>query len=257
MDPKIDITTTLFTLPPDAKFLPIAELSPRLRARIGAVEEGESVLTRPGFRVATRLVPRPLAELVAEFRSPSLLTDAVARFSRAHGQDPFETLDFAFDAFVTLVESRILVPHGSADESAPVPGLAAGQAFAGFEIEALVRSLEDSELYRARGNGDVRVALKIARDRRPHVQALFANEVCTLARLEGADSPRLLGHGLEGNRPYIAMEWCDGVSVAVAAQQARAGRDRRRLRVIVFTRKASCTAISIPAIAWSVTMAAW
>ena len=37
-DATPDIATTLFTLPPDAKFLPVSELSARLRARIGPVE---------------------------------------------------------------------------------------------------------------------------------------------------------------------------------------------------------------------------
>jgi len=228
-----DIATTLFTLPPDAKFLPVSELSARLRARIGPVEDGQAVITRPGFRVTTRLVPKPLADLIAEFRAPSLLTDAVLRFARAHDQDPFVTLDLAFDALATLVEARILVPAESPDASAPAPSLAAGQAFAGYEIEALVRSLEDSEVYRAHGPDAGVAALKISRDDRPGVAAMLANEARVLEQLAGADSPRLLGHGTARGRAYVAMEWCEGVSIAVAAQQARAARDRGRLHELV------------------------
>jgi predicted Ser/Thr protein kinase len=233
MDANADITTTPFTLPPDAKFLPVAELSPRLRARIGPVEDGQSVITRPGFRVTARLAPRPLADLIAEFRAPSLLTDAVFRFARANGEDPLVIMDLAFDALAALVDTRILVPENSPDSSAPIPSLAAGQAFAGFEIEALVRSLEDSEVYRARGEDDVCAALKIARDDRPGVNAMIAHEVRVLAQLAGVDSPRVLAEGREGGRAYIAMEWCDGVSIAVAAQQLRASRDRRGLHDLV------------------------
>ena len=233
IDAHPDLTTTLFTLPPDAKFLPVSELSARLRARIGVVEEGQSVITRPGFRVTTRLVPGPLADLIAEFRTPSLLTDAVLRFARAHDQDPDAMLDLSFDALATLVEARILVPQGSPDALAPTPSLAAGQEFAGFEIEALIRSLEDSEVYRAHGQDGEFAALKIARDDRPGVKAMIANEARVLERLGGTDSPRLLEDGTEHGRPYVAMEWCDGVSIAVAAQQARAARDRRRLHDLV------------------------
>ena len=228
-----DIATTLFTLPPDAKFLPVSELSARLRASIGPVEAGQSVITRPGYRVTTRLVPGPLAALITEFRAPSVITDAVLRFARAHDQDPFAMLDLTFDALATLVEARILVPPESPDALAPVPSLAAGQEFAGFEIEALVRSLEDSEVYRAHRPGGVFAALKIARDDRPGVAAMIANEARVLERLEGTDSPRLLDDGTERGRAYVAMEWCDGVSIAVAAQQARAARDRRRLHDLV------------------------
>ncbi len=233
IDADPDLTTTLFTLPPDAKLLLVSELSPRLRAKIGPVEDGQSVITRPGFRLTTRLVPGPLADLIAEFRSPSLLTDAILRFADSHDQEPSAMLDLAFDALATLIEARILVPSGSPEASAPTPSLAAGQEFAGFEIEALVRSLEDSEVYRARGRGGVSAALKIARDDRAGVRAMIANEARVLERLGGTNSPRLLRDGIRGGRAYVAMEWCDGVSIAVAAQQARAARDRRRLHDLV------------------------
>ena len=134
-DPNSNIASTLFILPPDAKFLPVSELSTRLRAQIGPVEDGQSVITRPGFRVTTRLVPGPLADLLSEFRTPSLLTDAVLRFARGHQQDPLAMLDLAFDALANLVGARILVPQLSPDAVAPVPSLGAGQEFAGFEID--------------------------------------------------------------------------------------------------------------------------
>lgn len=232
-DVRPDIAATLFVLPPDAKVLPVSELSERLRARIGSVEDGQSVITRPGFRITTRLVPGPLAELINEFRTPSLLTDAVLHFARAHDEDPFAMLDLSFDALATLVEARILVPHESQDATVPVPSLGAGQELAGFEIEALVRSLEDSEVYRTRGPGGVPAALKITRDDHPAVMAMLANDARILELLGGIDSPRLLGHGIERGWTYVAMEWCEGVSIAVAAQQARAARDRRRLHSLV------------------------
>lgn len=230
---RLDMAATLFLLPPDAKFLPVSELSARLRDRIGPVEEGQAVITRPGLRVTTRLVPEPLADLITEFRDPSLVTDAVVRFARAHDQDPFAILDIAFDALATLVEARILVPDGSPDAAAPEPSLSAGQGFAGFEIEALVRSLDDSEVYRARGPDGTPAALKVARDDRAAIVGTLANEARVLERLGGIDSPRLLEHATERGRSYVAMEWCDGVSIAVAAQQARASRDRRRLHDLV------------------------
>jgi hypothetical protein len=77
------------------------------------------------------------------------------------------------------------------------------------------------------------VALKISRDDRPGVVAMIANEARFLERLGGTDSPGLLGKGNERGRAYVAMEWCDGVSIAIAAQQARVARDRRRLHDLV------------------------
>ena len=98
---------------------------------------------------------------------------------------------------------------------------------------ALVRSLEDSEVYRARGPSGAFAALKISRDDRPAIVAMLGNEARFLERLGGMDSPRLLDHGTESGRTYVAMEWCDGVLLGVAAQQARAARDRHRLHALV------------------------
>jgi hypothetical protein len=227
-----DLASTLFLLPPDAKILPITELSARLRAKIGPVEDGQSVITRPGFRVTARLVPGPLADLLGEFRVPSLLTDAIVRFASAHGQDPAEVLDLAFDALAALIDTRILVPKDSPDAAEAEPSLGAGQQFARFEIDALVRSLDDSEVYRASASDERVAALKIARNDRPITAAALAYEASVLERLAGAGSPRLLEHGTEGGRSYLAMEWCDGVSIVFAAQQARASRDRNRLHTL-------------------------
>lgn len=233
IEARADLAATPFVLPPDAKVLSVSELAPRLRARIGPVEDGHSVVTRPGFRVAARLVPGPLAALISEFRTPSLLTEAIHRFARSQDQDPLALLELAFDALATLITARVLVPHGAPDAAAPVPSLGAGQAFAGFEIEALVRSLEDSEVYRARRGARTAVALKVARDDRRLIADVLANEARALRRLGRGDVPALLDHGTEGGRVYLALEWCDGVSIAVAAQQARAARDRRRLHAVV------------------------
>ncbi|WMJ07803.1 AarF/UbiB family protein [Nitrosomonas sp. sh817] len=230
---SFDFTTTLFVLPPDAKLLPVSGLSPRLQAKIGYVEDDQFVVTRPGFRITTRLLPRPLAELIKEFHTPSLLTDAILRFSQTHGQNPMAMLDMAFDALATLVEIRILVPHDSPDTQSPEPGFGAGQEFAGYEIEALVRSLEDTEIYRARQTDGTLIALKISQANRPAIFGLFEKEAKILNRLRGIDSPRLLEHGIQQERAFIAMEWCDGVSIAIAAQRARAARDWRRLHGIV------------------------
>lgn len=229
----LDVSQARFILPPDVRLLPVAELSARVRARIGPGAEDHSVVTRQGFRVTTRLVPQPLALLIGEFRSPSRLTDAVLRFARANGQDPQVMLDLAFDALATLVEARLLVPQGAPEAAAVAPSLAPGQEFAGYEIEALVRSLEDSEVFRARAPDGQAVALKLARDARPGLAGLLAREAHVLQALGGVDSPLLLSHGTDGGRAYVAMQWCDGVSIGVAAQQRRAARDRPRLHDLV------------------------
>lgn len=228
-----DIAQTRFILPPDAKVLPVAELSARVRSPIGAPVDRQSVVTRQGFRITTRLVPQPLAELLVEFRRPSRLTEGVLRFATERQQDPQATLDASFDALATLVEAGLLVPEDAPEVDAPGSSLVAGQAFAGFEIESAVRSLDDSELFHAMAPDGQHVALKIARDTRPGMAAMLAHEARVLQRLGGEDSPRWLAHGEQAGRAYLAMTWCSGVSVGMAAQALRASRDRRGLHGLV------------------------
>ncbi len=227
MEPVLDLTTTRFVLPPDAKLLPVDELAPRLRAKLGPVDGRQVVVTRPGFRVMTRLVTSPLAALLAEFRSASLITDAVMRFSKSYEQDAFDILDLSFDALAAFIDGRTLVAADSPDAQAAEPSLAAGQAVDGMEVEHLVRSLDDTEVYRVRMGSGESAALKIARDER--AEATLSHEAKILELLGGGDSPVLLLEGTYENRKWLAMEWRDGVPIAVAAQQARASGDRIQL----------------------------
>ncbi|WP_167737314.1 serine/threonine protein kinase [Sphingomonas parva] len=228
-----DVTETLFLLPRDVKCLKVAELTARLRDRIGPVAPGQTVITRPGFRLIPRLVPEPLAALVEEFRQPSLITDAILRFGREHGEDPAVILEQAFDALATLIQGRILVPAESAAADSIAPSLGAGQAFACYEIDFLVRAQDDSEIYKARDAAGEAVALKIGRADRPEMRAVLQYEARVLESLGGEVSPRFHGCGMDGGRPYVAMEYCEGTSIATAAQQARAAGDRDALHHLV------------------------
>jgi serine/threonine-protein kinase len=139
-------------------------------------------------------------------------------------------LDDAFEALASLVEGRVLVPADSVEAQGLRPSLAAGEAVAGYEVEALVQALEDTEVYRALAPDSTRVALKVGRE---STREALAHEARVLARLGGADTPGLLSAGEAHGRPFLAMEWRTGVSVAAAAQRARASGDRRALHGMV------------------------
>jgi serine/threonine protein kinase len=227
MKPVWDLTTTLFVLPPDAKLLTVDELAPRLRAKLGPVDGRQVVVTRPGFRVTTRLVTSPLAALLSEFRNASLITDAVTRFSQSYEQDALDILDLSFDALAAFIDGRTLVAADSPDAQAAKPSLATGQAVDGMEVEHLVRALNDTEVYRVRMASGESAALKIARDER--ADSTLSHEAKILELLGGGDTPALLDDGIYENRKWLAIEWRDGVSIAIAAQQARASGDRTKL----------------------------
>ena len=226
-----DVLEQPFVLPGDATLIPLAELSPRVRATLGPIDDGEGqvAVSRPRFRVPTRLVTPELAALLGEFREPSRIADAVLRFSRARARDPFETLEDSFDALAVFINTRVLVPASSPSAEAVVATLAAGQEVAGYEVERLVSALEDTEVYFARARAGTAVALKIARpDARESVALGLAAEARMLEHLGGQGSPALVEHGSHRGRAFLAQEWRSGVPVSVAAQRARAGAHPRR-----------------------------
>ena len=229
-----DLSRQRFILPADAKLIPLNELSPRMRATLGCRDggEGQVAVSRPGLRVATRLITPHLAALLSEFREPSLLTDAVLRFSRARSMDPFATLDDAFDALALLVNDRLLVSADSLIAGAIVPTLAAGQLIAEYEVDRLVSSLEDTEVYRAITRAGKPVAVKLARPGASEaVLHCLTREARILDHLCGRHAPSLIEHAGDaapGGRSFVAMEWRPGVAISVAAHQARTSHDRRR-----------------------------
>jgi hypothetical protein len=224
------LSETLFLLPADARLMAVTDLSLRLQAKIGPAPPGHVVVSRPGFRVTTRLVSPELARLMDRFREPRSFVEAVLDFSQAEERDPFDTLEDAFDALANLVDGRLLVPADSPESQALAPSLAAGQAFGRYEIVDLVQALEDSEVYRALASDETQAALKIVR---PGATLSLAREARALALLGGGDTPRLLEAGQAAGREFIAMEWRPGAPIAGAAQQARSTGDRRRLHGLI------------------------
>ena len=127
----------VFVLPADATLEPVVDLPPRVRAALGPdtgpgdLPDSRVAVSRPRYRVPTRLVSAELASLLTEFREPSRIVEAVLRFSRAGGRDPFRTLEDSFDALTSFVGSRVLVPADSADARSPLASLWPGTPSAG------------------------------------------------------------------------------------------------------------------------------
>lgn len=232
-----DVLERLFILPADAMLVEVAELSPRVRAGLGSIagSDDQVALSRPGYRVPSRLITPPLAALVREFRQPSRVVDAVLRFSRANGRDPFETLEDAFDALAALISSQLLVPADSRAAEPVRATLAPGQQIAGYEVLRLVSALEDVEVYLGQTGEGRPVALKIARPAAPRaVTESLAREARLLRHLGGERSPALIELAPDRDRSFLAMEWRPGVPVWVAAHRARVTLDggRRTLHAL-------------------------
>lgn len=218
---------------------------------------------RPRSRRPQSVVDSETAALLLEFRQPSRLVDGVLSYSANRAADPREILEAAFPALERFVNQRLLMLESEArDEEALLrPSLAPGQLFQGYEVVRLVHLLEDVEVVQARSPDGELVALKLARGtehdrgesrsavdgdplwadavdklaREAHCLKLLATELADVGR--GAEegesrdlsTPQLVEVELEGPRPYLAMQWCEGVSLGECAAQLRVLPRRQRL----------------------------
>src|SRR5688500_8248469 len=105
--------TDPLVLPEDVVLVPVAELPEDVRGRLGC-EEGDYAITRPRLRVPSRILDPDSARLLAEFRSPTTVAEAVIRYSRERGTDPEATLTEAYPLLDRLFGAGFLVAEGSA-----------------------------------------------------------------------------------------------------------------------------------------------
>jgi eukaryotic-like serine/threonine-protein kinase len=218
--------TEPFVLKNDVLLIPCTELSDDVRGRL-PYEEGDFTLSRRHGRAMAQVIDGETAALLALFREPRTIVDAVLENSRTFSRDPDILLDDLLPHLGRFLDSRVLVPAGSEDEKEMRPQYESGTTIAGWKIVRCASLIEDSEVYQLR-NGSGVAALKIARVTTPEWRAIFENETAVLRHLDGsAIAPRLLDVGVHEERPYIVMEWGAGVDAGVAAAQRR--HDRRAL----------------------------
>lgn len=205
--------TEPFVLKRDVLLIPCAELAEDVRRRIEHTE-GDFTLSRRRSRDLVQVIDGDTAALLALFREPRTIVEAVVENSRQLGRDPRARLEEMLPHLGAFLDKQILVPAGSDDEHEVVPQFGAGDRFGRWTIVRCVSLLEDSEVHQVRDGAEV-AALKIARADRARMRRLIANEAQILTRLG-----RLIEHG-EG---HLVTGWVDGVDVTVAAAQRRQDR---------------------------------
>ena len=222
--------TDPLVLPEDVVLVPVAELPEDVRGKLGC-EEGDYAITRPRLRVPSRILDPDSARLLAEFRSPTTVAEAVIRYSRERGTDPEATLTEAYPLLDRLFGAGFLVAEGSAGAEVIEPSLTPGEEIAGFRVLECIQVLEDTELHQVRREEDGRTAaLKLERSGADEGTArAFGREAAVLAHLDGSVSPRLLATGEAGGRRYLATEWTAGIDAAAAAAELRQAGSREGL----------------------------
>jgi eukaryotic-like serine/threonine-protein kinase len=215
-------------LPEDVLVFPVAELAPELRAQ-SAFEAEDFVITRTNARALSKIVDPEAAALIETFRTARTIVEGVIAFSGARGLDPRAVLDDAFPLLGQLLGAGLLVVSESPAAERIEPSLEPGNSVAGWVVEQAIQLLDDTEVYRVRSVQDEPAALKIVRDGHSgRVGPTLDREADLLARLEGAPVPRVLAQGRYDERPYLVLEWCEGMPVLALARRLQAAAPGER-----------------------------
>jgi len=213
--------TDEFILPSDVEIRPVRELPREIRAQF-AHEPGDWAVTRHNSRAASRIVDDDLASLLLLFRGGNTIARAVAAFSHRSGLRADEVLAQALPGlnrfigltWLALANSPAVNPIG---QSHPI-----GSAIAGYQLVDCRRVLEKSEIYQAMSRQGELVALKVL-PYPPDQQTTLEirAEISALTTLSGTPSPRLIDHGRDADRYFLATEWCEGLPAPTQAEGLR------------------------------------
>jgi len=217
------------TLPPDLVLRPVTQLPASIKLRLN-YQRGDYALTRPKARSLSKIVDARTARLLRTFRKPRTIVEAVLEYSRATRTQPRQTLREAFPVIQRFLDSKLLVLAGSEASAVIRPSFRSGDRVCEYRVLSNIQVLADMELYRVTSTSGVDLALKFLRPGwSTESRRALKSEEAILARLSGSVSPALLKSGCIERRPYLAMEWIDGVNVAKAASDMRAatGNDQR------------------------------
>ena len=212
-----DLKDAVFVIPEDVLLSPILALPKAVRAAM-KYRDTDYALTQRYARGGTKILSRDTGKLLEQFRTPRTLVEAIVAFSELEQTDPGPILESAGPLILDLVQSECLCPEGSEASRPLSPSLAVGQAFLDVTIVRCCQMIQDTEVYKVWLGGEKGepLALKIVRpgEAAPYFVEMFEREAEALRVLDGHVAPRLRQTGLYDGRPYLLMEWLEGLSIS-------------------------------------------
>ncbi len=208
-------------IPDDVVIMSVAELDPKLRARIGC-EDNEFAVARRHARANSIVIDANAARLLGQFRRPNTIVQAIVDYSREAAADAATTLTDALPLLQRMTGRGLLVPADSPHAAAIEFSFGIDSQIAGYRVARRVQLYEDSELYQVRGADDTPYALKIMHAAgNARVAVRFAREAAILRHLGGRQAPALIGAGECDGRAYLVLEWFEAVAASEAAASIR------------------------------------
>lgn len=217
-----------FVLPEDAVLSPVLDLPRSVRSFL-QYKDSDYALTRKFSRGNTKLLSKDTGLLLEQFRTPKTLVDGILAFSDLHGAQAKQILDHASSILFSLAEQDCLTVEGSEQSRSTKPIFLPGDEFLEFRIMHCCHLIADTEVYQIRDGAGTYYALKIARPGHggEFMASIFERESRILAMLDGRPAPKLKQSGDYEDRPYLIMEWLNGMPLdqLIQVYQKKGGHD--------------------------------
>ena len=216
-------------LAPDLVMVAVAQLPGNVQKRFDEDELTGYTLTLEHARATSTYVGATLAGLLEEFRSPSTVADAVARYATDRSLRPDATLTGAYPAIRECLRRGYLVIPGSARSAGLQPVFAVGERGPGGRVVRRVQLLQDSEVHQIALESGGFAALKVQRDiGGERDSGRLEHEARVLRQLAGrAGAPAVLDEG-SNDRRWLLLEWCEGDRLQhVIGRRSGTGPERR------------------------------
>lgn len=216
----------LLVLAEDLVLSPVSELPEHVRRRLPGQPDGVAV-SRPFSRQHSLIVDPEAVAMLLEFRQPSTIVDAVIRRALESSADPELLLERTYPLIQALRRRRMIVTAGSPSAGQVRTVLEPGTELPELvvTVERVVHDLEDTAVYEVRDAEGRPYALKLLSSAASTaVEEGLAREAAVLRMLDGDPSPRLVQEGELDGRPFLLLEWIDGVYATVEATRLRSGR---------------------------------
>jgi eukaryotic-like serine/threonine-protein kinase len=199
-----------YVLPQGAVMTPVRELTEASQREIGTPGNDDVVLSRANSRACSKVLGPHASALIAQFRTPRTVAQAVARFCRDTGLSANAVLEETLPMLQLLFDAGFLVAHQVRNEPAFVSSPALTTEIDGWKILRSIQTMEDTEIYQVCSDARQTAALKIGKAGDITATRALRREAHIVSSLRCTVTPRLLSFGFWNSRPYLITEWLTG-----------------------------------------------
>ena len=221
-------------IPEDVTIFSVSDLNPEIKEKLSTNSDHDYILSRKGSRISSFILGSESVVFINYFRKPTTIVDAVMNYGIDQDLDPRKVLEEVYPLIHRLNHAGILVAANSIHNTKIEYSFRVSEYIANYQVLENIQVLNDVEVYRVRLHNGSEAALKISRKGSEDVvKNTFRSESKILKMINGPPAPILLEYDEWEERPYLLLEWCNGVTVDEFAGKLRLSWTKKSAKQII------------------------